>query len=131
MAPLSPPTLVIVELGASAPSPGGRVLGQADGESIQRFVGRVRAAVAADAGLQRVVLVAGGVHDFARIAARAEIARAAAQSVSAGGGGSLVLAASDSRGELAQRALGEILREQLGESVRVSIATADSTAIAA
>ncbi len=131
MGPLSHSTLIIVEAGASGAGLTGRVLGQADGESIPGFVARVRGAVAQDAGLQRVVLVAGGVHDFARIAARADIARTAAQCVAAGGGGSLVLASSDVRGELAQRALGEILREQLGSSVRVSIAAFDASAIAA
>jgi hypothetical protein len=131
MGPLSQSTLVIVESGAGAPGMAGRVLSQAEGEALSGFLGRVRTAVAESTSLQRVVLVAGPVHDFARIAARADIARTAAQSVASGGGGSLVLAASDVRGELAQRALGEILREQLGSSVRVSIAELDATSIAA
>jgi hypothetical protein len=131
MGPLSQSTLVVVESGAEASGMAGRVLSQAEGEPISRFLGRVRTAVAESGALQRVVLVAGPVHDFARIAARADIARTAAQSVASGGGGSLVLAASDVRGELAQRALGEILREQLGSSVRVSVADFDATSIAA
>ncbi len=131
MGPLSQSTLVVVESGADASGIAGRVLRQLDGESTSRFVARVRSQVSEGVGLQRVVLVAGPVHDFARIGARAEIARSAAQVVASGGGGSLVLAASDVRGELAQRALGEILREQLGSSVRVSVAALDATSIAA
>lgn len=131
MGPLSQSTLVIVESGADACGIAGRVLSQMDGEAMPRFVARARAAVSAATDLQRVVIVAGLVHDFARIAARSEIARGAAMSVASGGGGSLVLAASDMRGELAQRALGEILREQLGSSVRVSLAAFDATSLAA
>ena len=136
MGPLPYSTLVIVESGAEAPAMAGRVLAQDDGESMPRFVARVRAEVAADLTVHRVVMVAGRTHDFTRIAARSEIARSAAQAIAAGGGGSLVLAASDVRGELAQRALGEILREQLGadavgSGVRVSIADYDSSSIAA
>jgi hypothetical protein len=130
MGPLSQSTLVIVESGADAYGTMGRVLVQAEGESMPRFVARIRGDVS-DARVQRVVLVAGPVHDFARIAGRADIARTAAQWVASGGGGSLVLAASDSRGELAQRALGEILREQLDERVRVSVAPFDATSAAA
>lgn len=131
MAPQNQTTLIVVEQGADASGLVGRLLAQLDGEPMPRFVARVRAEVAEGSPVQRVVLVAGPTHDFARIAARADIARSAAQCVAAGGGGSLVLAASDVRGELAQRALGEILREQLGESVRVSIADFGTTSIAA
>lgn len=136
MGPLPYSTLVIVESGAEAPAMAGRVLAQQDGESISRFVARVRGEVSSDAaspdvGLHRVVMVASRSHDFARIAARSEIARSAAQAIAAGGGGSLVLSASDVRGELAQRALGEILREQLGSSVRVSVPAFDALSIAA
>lgn len=131
MGPLSQSTLVVVESGADASGIAGRMLAQHEGEAMGRFVARVRTEVAEGSSLQRVILVAGPTHDFARIAARADIARCAAQSVAAGGGGSLVLAASDVRGELAQRALGEILREQLGSSVRVSIADFGAASIAA
>ena len=131
MGPLPYSTLVIVESGAEAPPMAGRVLAQQDGESISRFVARVRAEVSSDHTLHRVVMVASRSHDFARIAARSEIARSAAQAINAGGGGSLVLSASDVRGELAQRALGEILREQLGSSVRVSVPAFDALSIAA
>ena len=130
MGPLSQSTLVIVESGADASGMAGRVLAQAEGETLSRFLSRVRPAVS-DAKLQRVVIVAGVVHDFARIAARADLARSAAQSVSSGGGGSLVLAASDARGELAQRALAEILREQLDSNVRVTVPELDIAPIAA
>jgi hypothetical protein len=136
MGPLSQSTLVVVESGADASGIAGRVLMQLEGEPMPRFVARVRAEVAEGSPVQRVVLVAGLTHDFARIAGRADIARSAAQCVAAGGGGSLVLAASDVRGELAQRALGEILREQLGAGVnglgvRVSLADFGATSIAA
>jgi len=130
MGSLSHSTLVIVESGADAYGTMGRVLAQGETETMSRFLSRVRAAVAGSK-LQRVVIVAGLVHDFARIAARADMARSAAQSVSSSGGGSLVLAASDVRGELAQRALGEILREQLDSSVRLSVPEFDATSIAA
>jgi hypothetical protein len=136
MGPLSQSTLIVVEQGADASGMAGRVLAQADGESMPRFVARIRQEIGSASALQRVVLVAGAVHDFARIAARSEIARLAAQSVAAGGGGSLVLAASDARGELAQKALGEILGEQLGADlggsrVRVTTLAFDATSIAA
>lgn len=124
-------TWVIVEAGASAPRTTGRVLAQLEGESMPRFVARVRAAVSADHDVQRVVLVAGPQHDFSRIAARSEIARIAAQRVAALGGGSLTLAASDARGELAQRALAEILGQQLGHGVRLHVAGDDVAARAA
>jgi hypothetical protein len=125
-------TLVILEAGAEAPRSVGRVVAQAEGETMQRFVARVRATVAAAPEVHRVTLVAGKQHDFARIAARAEIARAAASTVASGGGGSLVLAASDLKGELAQRALAEILDEQIGGSVRVTAPAFDGdTSVAA
>lgn len=125
-------TLVILEAGAEAQGSLGRVVAQAEGEAMPRFVARVRAMVAGAPEVHRVVLVAGKQHDFARIAARAEIARAAASSVAGGGGGSLVLAASDLKGELAQRALAEILHEQIGGRVRVTApAFDDATSVAA
>lgn len=124
-------TWVIVEAGGVAPVTSGRVLAQLEGESMPRFVHRVRTAVSADHDLQRVILVAGTQHDFSRIAARSEIARIAAQRVAALGGGSLTLAASDARGELAQRALAEILGEQIGNGVALRVAGGDAEALAA
>jgi hypothetical protein len=121
-------TLVVVESGAALQGlgPHARVISQTEDESPALFAGRVRSELEGDA-LQRVVLLAGPVHDFARIAARAQVAQAAAAFLAAAGGGSLVLAASDPRGELAQRALGEILRDQLGP---VSVAVRDMDAVA-
>ncbi len=123
-------TLVVVESGATSLGLGShaRVITQIEGEVPSSFAGRVRAALLGDT-LQRVILLAGPVHDFARIAARAQVAQAAAAFLATAGGGSLVLAASDPRGELAQRALGEILRDQLGATVSVAVRDIDAVAI--
>lgn len=126
-------TLVVVESGAAplALGPQAFVVSQTDQETPARFIARVRTELDGEA-LQRVVLLAGPVHDFARIAARAQFAQAAAAFLSGAGGGSLVLAASDPRGELAQRALGEILRDQLGDQsgATVSVVLHDTDNVA-
>lgn len=123
-------TLVVVESGAASLGLGAhaRIISQLDDETPASFAARVRGSIEGDT-LQRVVLLAGPIHDFARIASRAQVAQAAAAHLAAVGGGSLVLAASDPRGELAQRALGEILRDQLGAAVSVAVRDMDAVAI--
>ena len=124
-------TLEVVESGASSLGLGAhaRVVTQTEHETPAAFATRVRSEIEGEA-LHRVVLSVGPGHDFARIAARAQLAQTAAAFLAAAGGGSLVLAASDPRGELAQRALGEILRDQLGASVSVSVTVRDEGAVA-
>jgi hypothetical protein len=123
-------TLVVVESGAASLGLGAhaRVITQGDDERPAAFAIRVRSELEGDA-LQRVILLAGPAHDPSRIAARAQVAQAASAFLATTGGGSLVLAASDPRGELAQRALGEILRDQLGATVSVAVRDIDAVAI--
>jgi hypothetical protein len=120
-------TLVMVESGAATLGlgPHARMVVQHDDEMPSAFASRARSYIEGDS-LQRVVLLAGATNDFPRVAARAQLAQAAAAHLASAGGGSLVLAASDPRGELAQRALGEILRGQLDETVSVSVRDVDT-----